>query len=65
MNVPPEVWEVIKIIGGGYFLYVLNKFDRSQRAQVEINKDLYEKHNGLASEFHELRGEHKARRCTP
>ncbi|HEY6872791.1 MAG TPA: hypothetical protein VI298_08710 [Geobacteraceae bacterium] len=63
MTISPEVWDIIKLVGGAYIVYLFNKADRSQTLQTKINSDLYEKYNALSGSFHELLGEHKARRA--
>lgn len=31
MNIPPEVWDLIKMAVGGYAVFILNRSDRNQR----------------------------------
>lgn len=40
----------------------VDSFEKSTSANVEAITDLYEKYNNLSDSFHELLGEHKARR---
>ncbi|HBA72202.1 MAG TPA: hypothetical protein DCZ63_08460 [Geobacter sp.] len=61
MHMPAELWDFLKLAFGIYLAYSLNRFNSGQRDQAKINKDLYEKHNELNQEFHELRGEHRNR----
>ena len=31
MNIPPEVWDLLKMAIGGYAVFLLNRSDRNQR----------------------------------
>lgn len=31
MQISPEVWDVIKLCAGAYFVFILNRTDRNQR----------------------------------
>lgn len=41
----------------------VDSFEKSASANVEAITDLYQKYNNLSDSFHELLGEHKARRA--